>query len=114
MNQWGFDCMGITWDVAPFHGPSRAWPELVTGGHRDSVNSRRAVTHASISLTVHLLYVVGMRLPCYLQPQIISRLAVAIKGTTDHGEVLTSSPVSSVEVQIRGILSTFPKIGSAQ
>jgi hypothetical protein len=39
---------------------------------------------------------------------------VAIKGTTDHGEVFTSSPVSSVEVQIREILSTFPKIGSAR
>jgi hypothetical protein len=47
--------------VAQSREPSRAWPELVTGGHRDSVNFCRGVTHASISLTVSLPYMVSMR-----------------------------------------------------
>jgi hypothetical protein len=61
MNRWGFDRKGVTRDVAPFRVLSRAWPELITGGHRDSNNFRRGVTHASISLTVSLPYVVSMR-----------------------------------------------------
>jgi hypothetical protein len=64
-------------------------------------------------LTVPLLYVVAMREQSLPRSSIVSRTAVAINSTMGHGEVFTSPPVSSVEAQIRRILSTSPKIGSA-
>jgi hypothetical protein len=65
-------------------------------------------------LTAPLLYVVAMREQCNPRSLIVSRTVVAINSTMDHDEVFTSPPVSSVEAQIRGILPTSPKIGSAR
>jgi hypothetical protein len=39
---------------------------------------------------------------------------VPINRPTTHGEVLTTSPVSSVEAKIHGILSTSPQISGAR
>jgi hypothetical protein len=65
------------------------------------------------SLTVPLLYVVAMRQQSLPRSLIVSRTTVAINSAMDRGEVFTSPPVSSVEVQIHEILSTSPKIGCA-
>jgi hypothetical protein len=51
-----------------FREPSQEWPGLVAGSHRDSVNFCRGVTHASISLTVPLPYMVYMRQRSYPWP----------------------------------------------
>jgi hypothetical protein len=86
-------------DVAQSREPRRMRPEL---SHRRSPRFnvvRHGVTHALISLTVHLLYVVDMRLPCYPRPLIISWLVVAINGTMNHDEACT--PPSSALIAIQ-------------
>jgi hypothetical protein len=65
-------------------------------------------------LTVPLLYVVAMREQSLPRSLIVSRTVMAINSAMDHGEVFASPPVSSVEAQIHGILSTSPKIGCAR
>jgi hypothetical protein len=64
-------------------------------------------------LTVFLCYVVSMRERCVSWPLIVSQTAVPINSALNHGEVLTISPVSSVEAKIHGILSTSPQISRA-
>jgi hypothetical protein len=51
---------------------------------------------------------------CNPWPWIASRTTAPLNSPATHGEVFTSSPVSSAEAQIHGILSTSPKIGSAR
>jgi hypothetical protein len=65
------------------------------------------------SLTVSFLYVVTMHEQCNPQSWIASRTIAPLNSPATHGEVLTTSPVSSVEAQIHGILSTFPQISGA-
>jgi hypothetical protein len=114
MNRWGFDRGEVTLDVAPSRELSRAWPELFTGGRRGSVDFTMVSSMPCSSLTLPLLYMVAMREQSLPRLLIVSRTAVAINSTMDHDEVFTSPPVSSVEAQIRGILSTSPKIGCAR
>jgi hypothetical protein len=74
----------------------------------------RGGTHAVISITVSPKDVVGMRSRCYPWLCGDRRAAVAINSAGNHSEVFTPPQVSSVEAQIRGILSPFLKIGSAR
>jgi hypothetical protein len=104
----------IASNVASSREFSQAWPELFTGGRCGLVNSTVVSSMPCSSLTIPLLYVVAMREQSLPRSLIVSWTAVAINSAMDHGEVFTSPPVSSVEVQIRGILSTSPKIGSAR
>jgi hypothetical protein len=85
-----------------------------TGGRRGSVASAAVSPMPRFSLIVPLLYVVAMREQCNPRSLIVSRTAVAINSNMDHDEVFTSSSVSPVKAQIRGILLTSPKIGSAR
>jgi hypothetical protein len=66
------------------------------------------------SLTVPLFYVVAMHERCNPRPWIISRTIAPLNSPATHGEVLTTSPVNSVEAQIRKILSTSSQISSAR
>jgi hypothetical protein len=100
--------------MAPSHEFSQAWPKLFTGGRRGSVNFAAVSSMPCSSLTVPLLYVVVLREQSLPRSLIVSRTAVAINSAMDRGEVFTSPPVSSVEVQIHEILSTSPKIGCAR
>jgi hypothetical protein len=92
---------------------SRAQPESSPAATVTSKFSR-AGTHAVISLTVSPTDVVGMRSRCYPWPCGDRRAAVAINSAGNHDEVFTPPLVSSVEAQIRGIISPFLKIGSAR
>jgi hypothetical protein len=47
---------------------------------------------------------------CNPRPWIVSRTTAPLNSRATHGEVFTSSPVNSVEAQIREILSTSPKL----
>jgi hypothetical protein len=58
----------ITLIVVRFREPSRACPELVTGGRRDSDNSAAVSPVPCSSLTVSLPYVVTMRKQSYPWP----------------------------------------------
>jgi hypothetical protein len=59
--QWWESITGrIASNVAPSRKLSRTWPELFTGGHRDSVNSTAVSPMSCSSLTVSLPYVVTM------------------------------------------------------
>jgi hypothetical protein len=53
------------------------------------------------SLTMSLLYVVTMHERCNPRPWIASQTTTPLNSPATHGEVFTSSPVSSVEAQIR-------------
>jgi hypothetical protein len=66
------------------------------------------------SLTVPLLYVVTMHERCNPRSWIVSRTTTPLNSSAAHGEVLTTSPVNSVEAQIREILSTSSEISSAR
>jgi hypothetical protein len=57
----GIDLGRITLDVASSRKLSRAWPEIFTGGRRDSVLSAAVSPMPFSSLTVSLPYVVNMR-----------------------------------------------------
>jgi hypothetical protein len=74
----------------------------------------RGVAHASISLTVPLSNVVGMRLRYYPWPGLICWTAVPINCAGSHGEVLSSPPVKLSRSQIRAALSIFAQIDCAQ
>jgi hypothetical protein len=50
----------ITLNVAQFRELSRAWPEIITSGHRDSVKSVAVSPMPCSFLTVSLHYVVSM------------------------------------------------------
>jgi hypothetical protein len=86
-------------DVAPSRELSRAWPELFTGGRRGSVDFTAVSFMPCSSLTIPLIYVVVMREQSLPQSLIVSRTAVAINSTMDHGGVFTSPPVSLIKVQ---------------
>jgi hypothetical protein len=116
-----FGCVRVIWgrdrprrdNFGPCHDSvnlARAWPEIF---HRRSPWLGHSATVSLVprsSLTVSLPYVVTMHWQCNLRPQIASRTAVPINSPTIHGEVLTTSPVSSVEAKIHEILSTSPKL----
>jgi hypothetical protein len=65
-------------------------------------------------LTVPLLYVVTMCEQYNPRPLIVSRTTVAINSAINHGEALTTSSVSSIEVKIRTAFSTSPQIECAR
>jgi hypothetical protein len=64
----GIDPGWITSNVVRFCEPSRAWPELVTGGRRDSDNSAAVSPVPCSSLTMSLPYVVTMCKQSYPWP----------------------------------------------
>jgi hypothetical protein len=47
---------------------------------------------------------------CNPRPWIVSQTTAPLNISATHSEVLTTSPVNSVEAQIREILSTLPKL----
>jgi hypothetical protein len=112
---WGRD--RLRWDnYEPCHGSANlagVWPEIF---HRRPpwLGSFIAMSLTPpFYLTVFLCYVVSMRERCVSWPLIVSQTAVPINSALNHGEVLTISPVSSVEAKIHGILSTSPQISRA-
>jgi hypothetical protein len=117
-----FGCVRVDWgrdrpwwdNYGPCHDSANlagAWPEIF---HRRPpwLGSFTAVSLTPpFSLTVLLCYMVTMRERCVSWPLIVSRTAVPLNSAMNHDEILTISPVSSIEAKIR-TASSFPQIDS--